>query len=672
MTFGREWALWLVPAAFLLPAAVRLLLRPPRTEVRFGATPILREALADIGVRKRYRPALALILRCLGAASAAFAFSSPVIDGSSLPLGRAAGGAPSDTVFLLDRSYSMRAAYSGSDRFSLAAETAASALRAMGPGDRAALVFFDREAGEKADWGTAPEELAGLAISASPGWETTDYRPALEKAFALLSESGRPGARKSVVLLSDGSADGLARAGDGPAALAGYDPAFRLAGLDFRDKPANSWAASVARTGRARALEALAGWNKAAAAAPPGRLSVCGPGGIARPGPSLRRTGAASGSAVFSPDLPAGCAAAGPDALPGDDRFYYAFPVGASSSGAVVLHEGPEDPPPGTAAYFMKKIFSSGSLPHGAVFRHYGAADSAAGPGAGPLLLAGLPPFSPGAASALDRWFSGGGTVLAFVSSSRPQAAELKSYFGLVSSGPEEGPFSVAAWPEGALPGFSPSAYDISRVSARALYPLAPGGYETILEFAGPAGRGRPALVMVKRGSGRAYVWTASLDLAWCDLAVKPAFPDFFSALLELADSGEAGPGGWGALVGKPGELRPRKTSPHLTAELIHPSGRAETLRGSGGIIKVPPQSEPGLYRWRSGGETGFYAVNLDRSTGEGELEPAASPPWTRIAADSAAESLAAFLGGVQAWPLFILAAALLLSLEAALLRRRA
>ncbi|MDT8287476.1 MAG: VWA domain-containing protein, partial [Elusimicrobiales bacterium] len=436
MTFGREWVLWLVPAAFLLPAAVRLLFKPPRPEVRFGAMVVLREALADIRARRRYRPALALLLRCLGAASAAFAFSAPVADGFPLPLARAAAGAPSDVVFLLDRSYSMRAAYAGSDRFSLAAETAAAALGELGPEDRAALIFFDREPAGTPAWGRSPEELAGRALAASPGWETTAYRPALEAAFSLLSDGERPGARKSVLLLSDSSADGLAGMKEGLGSLKGYDPSFRVAGLDLSVRPANSWAVSVRRSGSGRALEAVAAWNEAAAASPPRRLLLCGPGGVPLPGPSLRGTGAASASAVFTADLSRGCVAAGPDALPGDDRAYYAFPAGDPSPGVAVLHPGPEEPAPGTAAYFMKKLFSSGSLPYAAAFRHYGAADAAVKSEAGTLVLAGLPPLSPATASALERWFDAGGAVVAFVSSSRPQSAELKAYFGLVSPGP--------------------------------------------------------------------------------------------------------------------------------------------------------------------------------------------------------------------------------------------
>lgn len=671
MTFGREWVLWLVPAAFLLPAAVRLLVRPPRPEVRFGAMAVLREALADIRARRRYRPALALLLRCLGAASAAFAFSSPVMRASPLPLGRAAAGAPSDVVFLLDRSYSMRAAYAGSDRFSLAAETAASALRELGPEDRAALILFDRETPDSPAWSRDPEELARRAQASSPGWETTDYRPALEAAFALLSDGERPGARKAAVLLSDGSADGLAGMKDGLGSLKDYDPSFRVAGLDFSGGKANSWALPVRRPGPGRALEAAVAWNRAASASPPSRLSVCGPGGGLLPGPPLRRTGSASASAVFAADPARGCAAAGPDALPADDRAYYAFPDGPASPGVLVLHPGPEDPEPGGAAYFIKELFSSGAVPYSAEFRHYGAAYPAPAQGAGPLVLAGLPAFSPETASALDRWLDAGGTVIAFVASSRPQSAELKGYFGLVSAGPEEGPFSAHGWGEGVLPGFSPSAYDISRVSASALYRPAPGGYETLLEFRGPDGRKAPALVGVRRGAGRVYIWTASLDLAWCDLAVKPAFPSFFSSLLGLSAAGGSGPSGWGSVVGRPGDVKPRTPAADYGAELIKPSGATETLRSRRGIIGIPAQAEPGLYRWRAGGEKGYYAVNLDHSTRESALEPESSPPWTRIPAASALDSLGSFVGGVQAWPLFLLLAALLLSAEAALQRRR-
>jgi len=670
VTFGREWALWLVPAAFLLPLLPRLLLRPPRPEVRFGAMLLLREALAGAGAARRARPVLALLLRCLGAASAAFAFSDPVLDGSSLPFLPAAGRAPSDVVILLDKSYSMRTAFAGGDRFSLAAETAAAALRSLGPGDRAALILFDDEVRGGAEWGAGPEELARLALSARPGWGVTDYRPALEAAFALLSDGSRPEARKKALVLGDGAADGFARMRDGPSALAGYSPSFALAGLDFPEAPANYWAAGVKRAGPGRAPEATVSWNDAARSSPPSHVSLCAPGGTTLPGPRLRRLGEASASAVLSAEPPRGCAAAGPDALSADDRRYYAFGGAASGAGALVLHPGPESPPPGGAAYFLRKYFSSRPSSRGTVFRDHGSL-AAAGEGRGPLVLAGLPPFSPAGAAALGRRLSEGGAVIAFVSSSLPQAGELKSYFGLSASGPERGEFRAADWPADALPGFLPSAYESGRVSASSLYRLAPGPYETLLEFAGPGGEKVPALVRVRVGAGLAYVWTAGLDLAWCDLAVKPLFPGFFSALLEAAADDGYGPSGAGAAVGAAGAIRYPRPPPAGGAELRGPSGAVERLRYRAGAFEVPPQDEPGLYSWRAGGESGFYAVNLDHSTGESRLLRAAEAPWTRLPAASAAEAALLFITGVGVRPVFLLLAALLLSAEVLLLGRR-
>ena len=107
-----------------------------------------------------------------------------------------AGGAR-EVVVLVDRSYSMRYG----DRWTRAQAEARTVLDALGPSDRASLVFFGTGAEVALQSVDDRARLAGALAAATPGTEATRLSPALKVAGTIVAESTRP--RKEVVLISD-------------------------------------------------------------------------------------------------------------------------------------------------------------------------------------------------------------------------------------------------------------------------------------------------------------------------------------------------------------------------------------------------------------------------------------------------------------------------------------
>ncbi|HOW90417.1 MAG TPA: BatA and WFA domain-containing protein, partial [Elusimicrobiales bacterium] len=240
MRFLSPSFLWFLPLA-LLPLLVNLLFPVKPERVHFSSVFLLRTA-RDSRVRKAAAAKiLILVLRCLVIACLVAGFSRPVAERSLAgPLsGLAAGsGRPLSLAILIDRSLSMNAAFAGRSRRDFAAGAGAGVLAALGPRDEAVPVFFDTEA-ESGEWTSDFPALSGRKARVPRGFKGTDYRKALEKAYALLAE--RPSSRlKAVLMLSDGTRNGLVSMRGDIRRLASYDPAVTLACLDIPPVP-NSW-----------------------------------------------------------------------------------------------------------------------------------------------------------------------------------------------------------------------------------------------------------------------------------------------------------------------------------------------------------------------------------------------------------------------------------------------
>ncbi len=181
--------------AIAVPVIVHLTQRSRADTVEFPSFMFLQRIPARTSRHRRIRDPLLLALRILAVALLAFAFARPLARG--LGLGEDVVEAPRDVVVLLDRSFSMRTA----DRWEQAKIEARAALAGIGPRERAALVLFD----ETADGGAGLVEdvapLLDLLSEAEPGDAGTAYDAAFRLAGRLLGAV--EGRRREVVLITD-------------------------------------------------------------------------------------------------------------------------------------------------------------------------------------------------------------------------------------------------------------------------------------------------------------------------------------------------------------------------------------------------------------------------------------------------------------------------------------
>lgn len=243
---GLEWInpLYLAGIALLaLPVLIHLVQKQDLGGIGFPSLMFLRRIELRERRRVEIRHWLLLLLRCLLLLLLVLAFARPFFDEPGDVDAPVAAG--SDSVILLDRSYSMRLG----GRFDEARRRALELVDAAEPGARFGLIAFDHETELLSDLSADHAQLRELLARATAGLGTTRLKPALEQASRLLD--GSNAARRRILLLSDFNAaesappriaagidiEPLAVAGDGSgnATLAGVTvgPASRAAADKF-------------------------------------------------------------------------------------------------------------------------------------------------------------------------------------------------------------------------------------------------------------------------------------------------------------------------------------------------------------------------------------------------------------------------------------------------------
>src|SRR6187401_2033553 len=181
--------------ALAIPVLIHLIQRERKRVVEFPSLMFLRKIPYQSVRRRRIRDWALLMMRLAALAMIVFAFARPFFKRDALSA--AAQNGAREAVILVDTSYSMEYC----DRWTKARSAANDAVRGLGPGDRASLVFFSSGA-EVAVRSTADRGRleAGLAAAATgPG--ATRFAPALKLASSLLGESALP--RREIILISD-------------------------------------------------------------------------------------------------------------------------------------------------------------------------------------------------------------------------------------------------------------------------------------------------------------------------------------------------------------------------------------------------------------------------------------------------------------------------------------
>ncbi len=211
---GLEWInpLYLAGIALLaVPVLIHLVQKQDFGGTGFPSLMFLRRIELRERRRVEIRHWLLLLLRCLLLLLLVLAFARPFFDDPGRVEAPAASG--SDSVILLDRSYSMRLG----GRFETARQRALELLDAADPGARLGLIVFDHETELLSDLTADHAQLRELLARTTAGLGTTRFRAALEQAARLLE--GGSAARRRIVVLSDFSG----RESEPPRIAAGID-----------------------------------------------------------------------------------------------------------------------------------------------------------------------------------------------------------------------------------------------------------------------------------------------------------------------------------------------------------------------------------------------------------------------------------------------------------------
>jgi Aerotolerance regulator N-terminal/von Willebrand factor type A domain len=181
--------------ALAIPVLIHLIQRERKRVVEFPSLMFLRKIPYQSVRRRRIRDWFLLAMRLAALALIVLAFARPFFRRSELAASTQSGAR--EAVILVDTSYSMEYG----DRWQKAKAAATDAIRGLGPGDRASLVFFSSGAEvavrSAADRGRLESAVAGAATG--PG--ATRYAPALKLAGSLLGESALP--RREIFLITD-------------------------------------------------------------------------------------------------------------------------------------------------------------------------------------------------------------------------------------------------------------------------------------------------------------------------------------------------------------------------------------------------------------------------------------------------------------------------------------
>src|SRR3954467_12454282 len=123
-------------AVLAIPVLLHLIQREKKRVVEFPSLMFLRKIPYQSVRRRRIRDWALLAMRLAALAMIVLACARPFFKRDALAAATQNGAR--EAVILVDTSYSMEYA----DRWAKARSAAASAVRSMGPGDRASLVFF--------------------------------------------------------------------------------------------------------------------------------------------------------------------------------------------------------------------------------------------------------------------------------------------------------------------------------------------------------------------------------------------------------------------------------------------------------------------------------------------------------------------------------------------------
>jgi hypothetical protein len=616
-------------AALAVPVLIHLIQREKNRVVEFPSLMFLRRIPYRSVKRRKIRHLALLLVRLAALALIVLAFARPFFRRDSLAA--AAQNGAREVAIVVDTSYSM----GYGDRWTRARDAARDAIQKLGPGDRASLILFADGANAAVRSSTNRSELSAALAAVSPGAGATRFAPALKLAGSLLAESALP--RREVLLISDFQRKGwdssagkddvrlpertvvtpVAIGSGGRSNLTLLPPTLQRMRFENQDRIVVS--AGVVNHGASPAHVPVA-------------LEM---NGRAVQTQAVEVAANASSSVTFTPVTVASRNMRGALRIPDDGlardnvSYFVASPLDPVHL-AVVDRPGAE-----RESFYVARALAIGEQPRVEVVTRTPEtlADVDLQPGA--VVVLNDIAVSEALAGRLQRFVTSGGGLF-------------------VAAGPH------AAWPEqskelmpAALAGivdrttasplrlgaleYSHSVFEIFRAprsgdfSAPRFYAYRAVDVPDVRALA-RFDDGAPALIEKRTGSGRALLWTSTLDLGWTDLPVKPVFLPFLqSAVKYLANvSDRPASATVGQVVPVPAPRTPGGTRAHVETVAIAPSGAHVSLAGEDGALEL---AEQGFYDVRTTGAPADSAVVLASNVDPGEADLTPIDPQELIAA---------------------------------------
>ncbi len=667
-------------AALAVPILIHLIQKERKEAVVFPSLMFISQVPYKSTNRRRIRNWLLFLMRCAALVLLVGAFARPWIDRELSATGPLATAR--EVVILIDRSWSM----SWGDHWDRAQAAARSAIDAIGPEERATIVFFDGGAAVANHATGDPIQLRAAVDSASVSAGMTRYGPALKMAQGVLEESTLP--RREVILISDFQRSGW-DGGEGmrlpagtvitPVAILDSVTAnVAITGVTFRREPAGD-RERVTATARLtnRSDTPVRGLTLA--------LDLDG-----REIQTIQVDIGASdaAAATFAPfTLPdgevQGTVRAPADRLPADDRFHFVLSPGQALDVLVIDGGGAQ------STLFLERAFAIGDAPPFRVDTRRATQFRPADLTGRDVVVLNDAPFPTGEAGRTLRAFveAGGGLIVAL--GPRNTAGGWGEGAGLVPATPG----SVVDRERGGTLGsidYSHPVFEVFRaprsgdLSAPRFF-----RYRTMTPDSSAAvlarfDDGAVALAATTAGAGRVMVWASTFDNFWADLPVRPVYLPFVHQLARYA-SGYAEPSPW-FTAGQVLDVYAGRARTDADTAAATPAARAQaTALSPGGARQPVPETgllvlaEQGFYQLRDAGSRGDFTVAVNLDFGESDLSSMDPAELTAAVAPRGDDARTAVVSHVRPedrerrqslWWYLLIAAFLLLATETALSNR--
>ncbi len=621
--------------ALAIPVAIHLIQRERKRVVEFPSLMFLRKIPYQSVRRRRIRDWALLAMRLAALAMIVMAFARPFFRRDALAAATQNGAR--ESVILVDTSYSMEYG----DRWAKARAAATDAIRSMGPGDRASLVFF-ASGGEVAVRSAADRgRLEAALAAAGTGPAATRYAPALKLAGSILSESALP--RREIILISDFQRRGWEQ-------TPGRDDVrlperTTLTPVNVASGETTNLSVTPISLQRTRfenhdRIAVTAGVVNHASK-PVSRVALT----LEVDGQSIQSqaTDVAAGgssSVTFAPFTVAsrnmrGTVKLPDDALKRDNVFHFVVSPSEPVRAVIVNRPGAE-----REALYLGRALAIGESPRVELDMRTTATFSDADARQAAVVILNDVQASDDLANRLARFVAAGGGLLI---AAGPQATWPARLADTVPGLPGDAVDRTTTTPSrlGGLE-YSHPIFELFRAprsgdfSAARFY-----GYRTTLQ---PTGQvlarfedGTPALLERKAGAGRVLLWTSSLDLEWNDMPVKPVFLPFVHTVVKyLSDFAEA-PASLtvGQVIPAPRRALGRAsvstgTSSRASTIAVAPSGTRVSVETEDGALEL---NEQGFYDVRTQGAAADSATTLAANVDLTESDLAALDPRELAAA---------------------------------------